>query len=86
MFLVVIFSSRAVTSAGSRFLDGARDRLRRILPCLIYLAGLGLIFGGAISGTPDPLIAGMAVISFEILYVVVREDRRIKAGESSRGG
>jgi len=28
----------------------------------------------------------MAVISFEIIYVVVREDRRVKAGESSRDG
>jgi hypothetical protein len=28
----------------------------------------------------------MVVISFEILYVVVREDRRVRAGESSRDG
>jgi hypothetical protein len=28
----------------------------------------------------------MAVISFEILYVVIREDRRVRAGESSRDG
>ena len=32
------------------------------------------------------LIAGMAVISLEILYVVVREDRRVRAGDSSPDG
>ena len=84
LFIVVIFSSPAVSSASSRFFDRTFMGLRKTFACLIYLLGLGLIFGGAVSGIQNLLIAGMAVISFEILYVVVREDRRVKAGESSR--
>jgi hypothetical protein len=86
LFIIVIFSSPGISSATSRFFDRTMTGLQRTFPCLIYLVGLGLIFGGAVSGTQNLLIAGMAVISFEILYVVVREDRRLRAGESSRDG
>ncbi|MDD1665332.1 MAG: hypothetical protein LUQ32_08235 [Methanomicrobiales archaeon] len=86
LFIIVIFSSSGISSATSRFFDRTLTGLQRTFPCLIYLVGLGFIFGGAVSGTQNLLIAGMAVISFEILYVVVREDRRVRAGESSREG
>jgi hypothetical protein len=86
LFIIVIFSSSGVSSATSRFFDRTMTGLQKTFPCLIYLVGLGLIFGGAVSGTQNLLIAGMAVISFEILYVVVREDRRVRGGESSREG
>lgn len=86
LFIIVVLSSRAVSSAVSRFLDRTMAGLRQAIACLIYLLGLGLIFWGAISGTQNLLIAGMAVISLEILFVVVREDRRLKAGDSSRDG
>lgn len=86
LFIIVIFSSSAVSSASSRFFDRTLTGARKTFPCLIYLVGLGLIFGGAVSGIQNLLISGMVVISFEILYVVVREDRRVKAGESSREG
>jgi hypothetical protein len=86
LFIIVIFSSPGISSAASRFFERTLTGLQRTFPCLIYLVGLGLIFGGAVSGTQNLLIAGMAVISFEILYVVVREDRRVRAGESSRDG
>jgi len=84
LFIIVIFSSPGVSSATSRFFDHAVGGFQRIFPCLIYLLGLGLIFGGAITGIQNLLIAGMAVISFEILFVVIREDRRVRSGESSR--
>jgi hypothetical protein len=86
LFAVVIISSPAVSSASSRLLDRSLAGLRRFFPCLIYLAGLGLILGGAVLGIRNLLISGMVVISIEILCVVVREDRRVKAGESSRDG
>jgi len=86
LFIIVIFSSPGVSSATSRLFDRTITGLGRTFPCLIYLLGLGLIFGGAVSGTQNLLIAGMAVISFEILYVVIREDRRVRAGGSSRNG
>jgi hypothetical protein len=86
LFVIAIFSSPAVFSAASRFLDRSMAGFRRTFACLIYLLGLGLIFGGAITGIQNLLIAGMVVISFEILYVVVREDRRVRAGESSSEG
>jgi hypothetical protein len=86
LFIIAIFSSPSVSSATSRFIEHTMGGVRRTFACLIYLLGLGLIFGGAISGVQNLLIAGMVVISFEILYVVVREDRRVRAGESSRDG
>lgn len=86
LFLIVIFSSSDISSATSRFLDRTMAGFRRTFACLIYLVGLGLIFGGAVSGIQNLLIAGMVVISFEILYVVVREDRRVRAGDTSRDG
>ena len=86
LVIIAIFSSSSVSSATSRFFDRTMAGFRRTFACLIYLLGLGLIFGGAISGVQNLLIAGMAVISFEILYVVIREDRRVRAGESSRDG
>jgi hypothetical protein len=86
LFIIVIFSSSSVSAASSRLFDRTITGFQRTFPCLIYLVGLGLIFGGAVSGTQNLLIAGMAVISFEILYVVIREDRRVRAGESSRDG
>jgi hypothetical protein len=86
LFIIVIFSSSGVSAATGRFFDRTLSGFQRTFPCLIYLVGLGLIFGGAVSGTQNLLIAGMAVISFEILYVVIREDRRVRAGESSRDG
>jgi hypothetical protein len=86
LFIIVIFSSSGVSAATGRFFDRTMSGFQRTFPCLIYLVGLGLIFGGAVSGTQNLLIAGMAVISFEILYVVIREDRRVRAGESSRDG
>jgi hypothetical protein len=86
LFAIVVFSSRAVSSAASRFFDRTVAGFYHAFACLIYLLGLGLIFGGAISGIQNLLIAGMVVISLEILYVVVREDRRVRAGESSRDG
>ncbi len=86
LFLVVVLSSRAVSSGIARFFDARMAGIRHAFACLIYLLGLGLIFGGAVTGLQDLLIAGMAVISLEILYVVIREDRRLRARESSRGG
>jgi hypothetical protein len=86
LFIIVIFSSSSVSSATSRLLERSVGGFGRAFACLIYLLGLGLIFGGAISGIQNLLIAGMVVISLEILYVVVREDRRVRAGESSRDG
>jgi hypothetical protein len=86
LFIIVIFSSPSVSLAASRFIEHTMGGARRAFACLIYLLGLGLIFGGAISGVQNLLIAGMVVISFEILYVVVREDRRVRSGESSRDG
>jgi hypothetical protein len=86
LFVIVIFSSSGVSAATGRFFDRTLSGFHRTFPCLIYLVGLGLIFGGAVTGTQNLLIAGMAVISFEILYVVIREDRRVRAGESSRDG
>jgi len=86
LFVIVILSSSAVSSATSRVLGRSMAGFRRTFACLIYLLGLGLIFGGAVSGIQNLLIAGMVVISFEILYVVVREDRRVRSGESSREG
>lgn len=86
LFVIVVFSSRAVSLAAMRFFDRTMAGLRHAFACLIYLLGLGLIFGGAITGIENLLIAGMAVISLEILYVVIREDRRVRAGESSRDG
>jgi len=86
LFIIVVFSSAGISTAMSRFVDRTLAGFSRTFPCLIYLVGLGLIFGGAITGTQNLLIAGMAVISFEILYVVIREDRRVRAGESPRDG
>ena len=86
LFLIVVLSSRAVSSALSRFADRTMAGFSHAFACLVYLLGLGLIFGGAISGIQNLLIAGMAVISLEILYVVVREDRRVRAAEAARGG
>jgi hypothetical protein len=86
LFVIVVFSSRSVSTATSRFFDRTMGGFRRAFACLIYLLGLGLIFGGAITGIQNLLIAGMVVISLEILYVVVQEDRRVRAGESSRDG
>jgi hypothetical protein len=83
LLMVVIFSSPSVSFALSRFLERSTVGLEKAFTCLIYLLGLVLIFAGAISGIQNLLIAGMAVISFEILYVVVREDRRLRAGEST---
>jgi len=84
LFTIVIFSSSGVASATGCFFSRTMTGLQWTFPCLIYLVGLGVIFGGAVSGTQNLLIAGMAVISFEILYVIIREDRRVRAGESSR--
>ena len=86
LFVIVIFSSSGVSAATGRFFGRTLNGFQRTFPCLIYLLGLGLIFGGAVTGTQNLLIAGMAVISFEILYVVIREDRRVRSGESSRDG
>jgi hypothetical protein len=86
LLVMVVFSSRSVSLATSRFFDHTMAGFRRAFACLIYLLGLGLIFGGAITGNQNLLIAGMAVISLEILYVVILEDRRVRAGESSRDG
>jgi len=83
LLVVVILSSRSVSLALARLLDHTTAGLEKAFACLIYLLGLVLIFSGAISGIQNLLIAGMAVISFEILYVVVREDRRVRAGEST---
>ena len=86
LLVVVIFSSRSVSLALARLLDRTTAGLEKAFTCLIYLTGLVLIFAGAVSGLENLLIAGMAVISFEILYVVIREDRRVRAGEYSREG
>ncbi|MDD1669751.1 MAG: hypothetical protein LUQ67_00315 [Methanomicrobiales archaeon] len=86
LFLIVVLSSRAVSSALSRFADRTMAGFSHAFACLVYLLGLGLIFGGAISGIQNLLIAGKAVISLEILYVVVREDRRVRAAEAARDG
>ncbi len=86
LLVVVIFSSRSVSLALSSILDHTTAGLEKAFTCLIYLAGLALIFAGAVSGLENLLIAGMAVISFEILYVVIREDHRVRAGEYSREG
>jgi hypothetical protein len=86
LFVIVVFSSAGVSSAGSRFVHRTLAGLQGVLACLIYLVGLGLILGGAVSGIENLLIAGMVIISLEILYVVIREDRRVRAGESSRDG
>jgi hypothetical protein len=79
LFLVVIFSSSAVPGILHRTLSGRQA----VLPCIIYLLGLGLIFGGALSGTQDLLVTGMVVISLEILYVIIREDRRVRSGDTA---
>ena len=84
LLLVVILSSSAVSSAFSGLLRRTLSGGPAILPCIIYLVGLGLIFGGAISGTQDLLITGMVVISLEILYVIIREDRRLREGDTTR--
>ncbi len=86
LFLVVIFSSPRVSAATSRAAGRTLGGFRRVFACLIYLLGLGLIFGGAITGEENLLIAGMVVISLEVLYVIIREDRRIRSGESAREG
>jgi hypothetical protein len=86
LFCIVILSSSGVSAALSRLLDRTTGGLQRAFACLVYLLGLGLIFGGAILGNQNLLIAGMAFISFEILYVVIREDRRVRAVESARDG
>jgi hypothetical protein len=86
LFVIVVFSSAAVSSAGSRFVQRTLHGLQGILVCLTYLLGLGLILGGAVTGTENLIIAGMVIISLEILYVVIREDRRLRAGGSSRDG
>jgi len=86
LLVVVILSSRSVSLALARLLDHTTAGLEKAFTCLIYLTGLVLIFAGAVSGLENLLIAGMAVISFEILYVVIREDRRVRAGEYSREG
>jgi len=86
LFVIVVFSSAAVSSAGSRFVHRTLAGLQGVLVCLTYLLGLGLILGGAVLGIQNLIIAGMVIISLEILYVVIREDRRVRAGESSRGG
>jgi hypothetical protein len=86
LFVIIIFSSPGVSSATSRFAGRTLGGFQRAFACLIYLLGLGLIFGGAVTGLQNLLIAGMVVISLEVLYVVIKEDRRIRAGESSRGG
>ncbi|HTY53182.1 MAG TPA: hypothetical protein VMB35_08300 [Methanomicrobiales archaeon] len=84
LLVVVVFSSHSVSAATSRFFDVTMAGFRRAFACLIYLVGLGLIFGGAVTGTQNLLISGMAVIAFEILYVVIREDRRVRSGDSFR--
>ncbi|HVP24773.1 MAG TPA: hypothetical protein VMS81_02200 [Methanomicrobiales archaeon] len=86
LFSTVILSSSVVSAALSRLLDRTTGGLQRTFACLVYLLGLGLIFAGAILGNQNLLIAGMAFISFEILYVVIREDRRVRAVESARDG
>ena len=84
LLLVVIFSSPAVSSGVSGLFRRTLSGRQAILPCVIYLVGLGLIFGGAISGTQDLLVTGMVVISLEILYVIIREDRRVRSGDAAR--
>jgi len=86
LFVVVVFSSAAVSSAGSRFVNRTLGGLRDGVACLIYLLGLGLILGGAVTGFQNLIIAGMVVISLEILYVVIQEDRRVRSGNTSREG
>jgi hypothetical protein len=86
LFIVVVFSSPSVSSATSRFAGRTLGGVRGAFACFIYLIGLGLILGGAVLGIQNLIIAGMVIISFEILFVVIQEDRRIRAGESSRGG
>ena len=86
LFIMVIFSSPGVSSASSRLFSRTAGGFQRVFACLVYLAGLGLIFGGAVTGIQNLLIAGMAVISFEILYVVIREDRRVRSGDSANDG
>jgi hypothetical protein len=84
LFIIVVFSSPSVSLATSRFAERTMGGFRRTFACLIYLLGLGLILGGAVTGIQNLLIAGMVIISLEILYVVIQEDRRLRAGESSR--
>ena len=45
-----------------------------------------LILGGAVTGVQNLIIAGMVIISLEILYVVIEEDRRVRALNASRDG
>jgi hypothetical protein len=84
LFVIVVFSSPAISLATSRFAERTMGGFRRTFACVIYLLGLGLILGGAVAGIQNLLIAGMVIISLEILYVVIQEDRRIRAGESAR--
>jgi hypothetical protein len=86
LFIVVVFSSPSVSLAASRLAGRTAGGARSFVPCLIYLLGLGLILGGAVTAVQNLIIAGMVIISLEILYVVIQEDRRIRSGESSRGG
>jgi hypothetical protein len=86
LFAIVILSSPGVSSAGSRLLHRTTAGLAKAFACLIYLLGVGFIFGGALLGVQNMIIAGMVIIACEILYVVVEENRRIRAGESSRDG
>jgi hypothetical protein len=84
LFVIVVFSSPAVSLATSRLAERTIGGARRTFACLIYLLGLGLNLGGADAGMENLLIAGMVIISLGILYVVIQEDRRIRAGESAR--
>ena len=86
LFVIVVFSSAGVSAATSRLVDQTLGGVRRVFACLIYLLGLSFILGGAVLGIQNLIIAGMVIISFEILYVVVQEDRRIRAGDTARDG
>jgi hypothetical protein len=86
LFITAVFSSAGVSTATSRFADRALGGFQRAFPCLVYLLGLGLILGGAVRGTQNLIIAGMVIISLEILYVVIQEDRRVRSGDGTRDG
>ena len=72
--------------ATSRFVHRTLGGLKKGFACIIYLVGLGLILGGAVTGIQNLIIAGMVIISLEILYVVIEEDRRVRALNASRDG
>jgi len=86
LFIIVVFSSAGVSLATSRFVHRTLGGLKKGFACIIYLVGLGLILGGAVTGIQNLIIAGMVIISLEILYVVIEEDRRVRALNASRDG